>query len=57
MKLTFVEETLDERNDLLSWLQGDGWLERSFDGDHCTLYSPATVATVKQRLAALEAEL
>lgn len=57
MKLTFVEETLDERNGLLFWLQGDGWFVRSFDGDHCTIYSPATVAKVKQRLAALEAEL
>jgi len=57
MKLTFVEETLDERNGLLFWLQGDGWFVRRVDGDEYTLHSPATVARVKQHLDALEAEL
>jgi hypothetical protein len=56
MKLTFVEETLDERNGLLFWLQGDGWLVRWVGGDEYTLHSPATVARVKRHLAALEAE-
>ena len=69
MKLTFDNETLDERNGLLFWLQADGWLvRRPIDDalsrvsgeapDTCTLtlYSPATVAKVKQSLAALAAE-